>query len=259
MLDPEQKSQMPEKARSEKPETVPPAQGQEEALGEMHSSVLAFCHQIARDAQEEIEKIAGRAELSAKRKLEDAQKEAESVALKIKQAAEAQAKRIQARVTSGISLEMKKMLLRAQADIIEEVFATVRDRLETLRGTTEYVCFLRQLTVQAILVLEEEECLVAPGTEDRDLCTAQLMSEISQLVQGTSGKEVKLSLSPDLSPKGSGVRVYSGAGTALFDNTLDARMERLEDELKAVVARQVFAPERTSQSGQAQTPQTEGR
>jgi len=259
MPDPKQKSQMPEKTRRENPENVPLPKGREETGLDMSSSVSAFCEQIARDAHAEIEKIAGRAKLSAKRKLEEAEKKADTAARQIKQAAEVQAKGIQARVTSGISLETKKILLRAQADIIEEVFAKVRQRLKTLKGATEYIAFLKELTVQAILVLEEEECLLAPGTDVRQLYTAQLMSEISQLVQRRTGKEVKLSLSPDLSPKGPGVRVYSGARTALFDNTLEARMERLEDELKAVVATEVFASQPRSQSKQAETAQTEER
>jgi hypothetical protein len=37
-----------------------------------------------------------------------------------------------------------------------------------------------------------------------------------------------------------GVRVYTDSVTALFDNMVDARMDRLADELKAIIANAVF-------------------
>lgn len=240
---PEQQQQFhaTEKPRKQAPRAPRPTAASGEAAGDSAASALAFCQQIDKDAHEEIEKILGRARLSVTRKLEDAEKQADTVARQLTEAAEAEGGRIRTRVMSGVSLEMKKTILRAQGDIIEDVFRKVRAALKRLGHTPEYVRFLRELTVQAIIILEEEECLLAPASEDRELYTPELIQEIGELVERTIGKPVKLSLSPDLSPQGSGVRVYSAARNALFDNTLRARMERLEDELKSLVASEVFA------------------
>lgn len=240
MPDQEDQFDATQNTRKHDPRAAPVTPASGEIAGDTTGSALAFCDQIDKDAREEIEKILGRARLSVTRKLEEGEKRADTVARQLTGAAEAQAERISATMMSGVSLEMKKTILRAQGDIIDDVFQKVKATLKQMGHTPEYLHFLRELTVQAIIVLEEEECLLAPGSEDRELYSPELVQEIGQLVERKTGKPVKLSLSPDLSPEGSGVRVYSGGRRTLFDNTLSARMERLEDELKTLVASEVF-------------------
>jgi len=204
-------------------------------------SVAAFCEQIRKDAKEETERIVGRARLSASRKREEAEKEADSIARQIRDAAQARARGIEARGLADASLEMRRTALRAEGEIVEEVLDRVRERLKEIRKSEQYLDFLKELTVQAIIALEDQECLVGPGIEDRPLYSPERVEEIEELVEHRKGKKVKLTLSEDLSPEGFGVRVYSGSKTILFDNTLDARMERLSDELKSIVAGEVFA------------------
>jgi len=222
------------------PNTQEPAHADNASPGASTSSVLAFCEQIRKDAQAEIETILGRARHAAERKGEDALKEAERISREGKTAAEAQGKRIQTRATSGVSLEMKKMILRARGEIIQEVLARVRDRLQKTRATKEYSDFLKELTVQAIVGLDEEDCIIAPGKRDKDLFTPELIQQIAETLQRGTGREVRMSISHDLSPEGAGVAVYSASQRAVFDNTLDARMERLAEELRAIIAREVF-------------------
>jgi vacuolar-type H+-ATPase subunit E/Vma4 len=222
------------------PGSASDSRGEREVQGETPPSAAAFCEQIRKDVQEEIERILGKARLSASRRHEEAKEEAERVSQQTRKDAQAEAKTMEARVMSGVSLEVKKAILRAQGEIIDEVLGRVRARLKKLRRTKEYAEFLKELTAQGILALGEEECVLAPAVEDRELYTPELIDRVKQLVVSSSGKNVNLTVSADLSPEGSGVRVYSGAGTVLFDNTLEARMERLADELKTIVAREVF-------------------
>ncbi len=209
--------------------------------GEASSSVLGFCEQIRKDAEEEVKAILGRAEASARRKIEEAEKEATGTARQITGAADAEAKKIESRTMSGASLETRKTMLKTQGEIIEEVLAGVGTRLRELRETGEYLDFLKKLSVQGISAIGEEECVLVPGAEDKELFTAELIAEIGKLVVETSGRKITVSLSHDLAPEGHGVRVYSGSRRMLFDNTLEARMERLTDELRNLVAREAFA------------------
>ncbi len=240
---PERKQDFDKTVKSPQAAHVARDQGSEKDItpSKASLSVRFFCEQIAKDAREEIEKILGRAELSARRRAEEAEKEAVDAARQIEGAAHDQAKSIETRTLAGVSLEMKKTILRLQWEIIEEVLARTKAKLTELRGTKEYASFLKELAAQGVRALGENECVLVPGVEDRDLFTPELVREIEELLGRTSGRKVKLSVSSDLAPEGAGVRVYSGTKTMLFDNTLDARMERLADELKAVVAREVFS------------------
>jgi len=225
-------------------ESAPGGAADREAVPDASPSVRLFSEQIRKEAQEEIEKIREKAELSARRKTQEAEREAERIAREMGQGAEEQAKSIDVRTMAGVSLETKRTMLRLQGQITDEVLAKAMARFKELRGTKQYADFLKELAVQGILALGEETCVLAPAAEDRDLFTEELVRGIEDLARRRSGRKVMATVSMDVSPDGSGIRVYSGKGNMLFDNTLEARLERLWDELIMTVMKEVFAGER---------------
>ena len=210
----------------------------------------AFCQQIQSDARDETEAILARARHSAEKKRQGAAEKAEKEVRTIRQEAEAQAKAIESRALAGVSLESKKLLLKAQGEIVDGVFEGVRARLKGMRSGKRYADFLKELTVQAIIMLGEEECLLVPACEERDRFDTALLADIEQLVEQRTGRKVKLSVSDECLPEGAGVRVYSATGTSLFDNTIPVRFERIADELKVMIVREVFASEERESIGQ---------
>ena len=204
------------------------------------ASVAPFVEQIQKDAEAEIERIRGRAELTAKRKLEEAQREAESAIRQATQSAEEQARRIGSRTLSGVSLETRRTMLRVEGDIVNEVLDRAQDRLSDLRETPEYADFVRRLAVEGIMALEDNACVLSPAAADAGLFTAQRVADIKSSAERLTGREITLTLSSDPSVGGVGVRVYSGSRKTLFDNTLAARLERLADELRMIVVKEVL-------------------
>ena len=210
----------------------------------------AFCQQIQSDARDETEAILARARHSAEKKRQGAAEKAEKEVRTIRQEAEAQAKAIESRALAGVSLESKKLLLKAQGEIVDGVFEGVRARLKGMRSGKRYADFLKDLTVQAIIMLGEEECLLVPACEERDWFDASLLADIEQLVEQRTARKVKLSVSDDSLPEGAGVQVYSATGTSLFDNTIPVRFERIADELKVMIVREVFVSGERESIGQ---------
>lgn len=204
------------------------------------AAVAPFIEQIQKDAQAEIENIRGRAALTAKRKLEEAQREAESSRRQATQSAEDQARRIEARTLSGVSLETRRTMLRVEGDIVTEVVERARESVKALRDRPEYADFLKGLAVEGILALGEEHCLLAPAGADAKLFTPQRVADIKETAERLTGRQIKLTLSNDPSVEGFGVRVYSGSRRTLFDNTLAARLQRLADELRMIVVKTVL-------------------
>jgi V/A-type H+-transporting ATPase subunit E len=216
---------------------------QEEGLPDTAASAALFAEQIRKDAQQEINKIREKAELSAARKGEEAETEAESLVGGIRREAQEQGTTIQTRMMAAVALETRRTALRVQGEIIDHVLKSAKERLGDLRGTEEYADFFKRLAVQGILALGQQRCLLVPATEDAALLTAQMLREIQNLAEEASGKKVTARVSRDIAPEGWGIRVYSDEGNILFDNTLDARLERLRDELRTLVAREVFPSE----------------
>jgi vacuolar-type H+-ATPase subunit E/Vma4 len=133
-------------------------------------------------------------------------------------------------------------MLRVEGEIVNEVLDRARKRLTDFRETAEYAGFLTRLSVEGILALEDNTCVLAPAAADAKLFTPQKVAEITSIAERLTGREIKLSLANDASLHGFGVRVYAGSKRTLFDNTLAARLERLADELRMIVVKEVFAP-----------------
>jgi vacuolar-type H+-ATPase subunit E/Vma4 len=209
------------------------------------TAVAPFVEQIEKDAEAEIEKTRGRAELAARRRLEAAEREGEAAARQARQFAEEQARRIAARAMAGVSLEVRRTMLRVQGGIVNEVLDRAREKLKQLQGTPQYADFVKRLAVQGILALGDDTCVLAPAAADAGLFTPQRIAEIKRTAERLTGKEINLTVSNGLTlarpgAEGYGVRVYSGSKKTLFDNTLTARLERLTDELRMIVSKEVF-------------------
>jgi vacuolar-type H+-ATPase subunit E/Vma4 len=215
--------------------------GKEEAS----ASVRAFCERIRKDAQEEIERTLGKAELSSKKKLEEMEKRGTSLVRQATETAETQAKGLEAKAMADVALELRRTALKAQGEIVEEVLARVREKLRELKGSDDYRDFLKALAAQGIAVLGEDGCVLAPGKEDADLFTPEFVRAVEKSVGKELGRTIKVRVSPEQGVKGQGVRVYSESGTVLFDNMLESRMERLGDELRGIIAREVFSQDAT--------------
>jgi len=209
------------------------------------AAVAPFVEQIEKDAEAEIERIRGRAELAARKKLEAAESEGEAATRQARQSAEEQARGITQRVMAGVSLEVRRTMLRVRGEIVNEVLNRAREKLNQLQGTPPYADFVRRLAVQGIVALGDNTCALVPAASDARLFTSQGIAEIKKTAERLTGKEINLTVSNDLTlarpgAEGYGVRVYSGSKKTLFDNMLTARLERLANELRMIVAKEVF-------------------
>jgi vacuolar-type H+-ATPase subunit E/Vma4 len=71
-----------------------------------------------------------------------------------------------------------------------------------------------------------------------------------------SGRPVKITPAADLNETAMGAVVRAADGSVLFDNTIEARMERLGDELQLIVSREVFGSESEPRTLSESEPRT---
>ncbi len=208
-----------------------------------HQSIEAFCEQIRQDAKKEIDKIISRATRTAKEKLDVAQKEVERIRENILKQTEEEAENIKRRVMADVNLEIKKVRLKSREEIIDEVLARVKEKLQALRTTDAYRDVLKKLIVQGILALDENEVAVKIASEDVKLASGSLLSEVKNYLQDKYKRSVTIEFSQAPLQEGIGVCVYSKKGNIFFDNTFNARMKRMDDELRLAISREIFSEE----------------
>ena len=212
-----------------------PADQQTASIGD----ATPFVDEINKSAGEEIDKVLSRAKRTAESRLDEARKTAKAETDQILGAAKARAELERRRIISDLSLEVKKVTLKARGELVEEALAQVRVRLEKVRGTPEYRDTLKALVVEGIVALDRPEVNVSLSSADAAMANDAFFKEVA----AECGRQVSITPAADLDEKTMGAIVRATDGSVLFDNTIDTRMERLADELQLIVSREVFASE----------------
>ncbi|MBN1916367.1 MAG: hypothetical protein JW889_00545 [Verrucomicrobia bacterium] len=203
-----------------------------------------FVEEIQRGAAEEADKVLSRARRTAQARLDEAQRQVAAEVEQILSAAKARADTEQRRILSDLSLETKKTTLKARAELALDVLGEVRARLERSRGTPEYRAMLKAFAIEGIRALDRDEVTVSVSRADEPMANAAFFDEVAR----DCGRPVTITPASALDEKVMGVVVRAADGSVLFDNTIDARMDRLADELQLIVSHEVFVSEAEPQT-----------
>ena len=195
-----------------------------------------FVDEISRSAAEETDKVLSRAKRTAETRLDEARKQVGTEVDQILAAAKARAETERRRILSDLSLETKKITLKARGELVEDVLGQVRARLERTRGTPEYRAMLKAFILEGIRALDRSDVTVSVSASDAAMANGAFFDEVAR----ECGRPVKITPAANLDEKAMGAVVRAGDGSVLFDNTIEARMDRLADELQLIVSREVF-------------------
>jgi len=177
-------------------------------------------------AREEAKKVLGKAEQEAKR-------EAEEIISKKKTDAEAQARRI----LSEAKLEARLKILNAKEQLISEAFDKALEKLKEFSQSAQYKTALENLIKDAAIIIRggDLEVLLPENTNvDLDL------SKIAKEVEEQTGVKTSLNISKERIRSIGGVIVRSKDRLLTVDNTFEARLERLREQLRVNVANLLF-------------------
>ena len=177
-------------------------------------------------AREEAKKVLGKAEQEAKR-------EAEEIISKKKTDAEAQARRI----LSEAKLEARLKILNAKEQLISEAFDKALEKLKEFSQSAQYKTALENLIKDAAIIIRggDLEVLLPENTNvNIDL------SKIAKEVEEQTGVKTSLNISKERIRSIGGVIVRSKDRLLTVDNTFEARLERLREQLRVNVANLLF-------------------
>ena len=93
--------------------------------------------EIYKKGEETVKRIKEEAEKEAERILAEAKAEAEKILKKARDEAEKEAEALRKQELSSVSLEMKRMLLNKQKEIVESVFDMLRQRVQEMDAETK--------------------------------------------------------------------------------------------------------------------------
>jgi V/A-type H+-transporting ATPase subunit E len=135
-----------------------------------------------------------------------------------------EADKIEKQIVGGSDIEARNKQLLALESSVNRVFTTALDQISNSDRTGDYTNLIKSLLDESTRVLGTSEVTVFTNSKDRDVVQSTLSS--------FPGSE----LSSETIDCLGGVKIQSKDGSMKFDNTIDARIERLKPLIRKEIA-----------------------
>jgi len=160
----------------------------------------------------------------SQQKLDDAIPILESEYDKIISDGKKEADKIEKQITGGSDIEARNKQLMALEEAVDRVFSSALEQIANADRSGDYSNLIKTMIEEATQILGTSEITIFTNAKDKDV----VQSTISQF----SGAE----LSSETIECLGGIKVKSKDGAMTFDNTIDARIERLKPLIRKDIA-----------------------
>jgi V/A-type H+-transporting ATPase subunit E len=150
------------------------------------------------------------------------------------QAIQRESTALRMRLVSQAMLEARREYLESVEKCVDTIIKEALDRIPSLKKSGEYRQALSALLREALEVVGSDEVVVECSREDQ--------RQVRELA-GELGKElgVKIRLSENSLDSVGGVRVIRSDGSMIYDNTVEARLERMREEIRREIIKRLLA------------------
>ena len=135
-----------------------------------------------------------------------------------------EADKIEKQIIGSADIEARNKQLLALEESVDKVFVKALDEIASTDRSGDYTNLIKSLLDESTKILGTTEVLVSTNSKDRDV--------VQSALSGFPGSE----LSSDTIQCIGGVIIKSKDGAMTFDNTLDARIERLKPLIRKDIA-----------------------
>jgi vacuolar-type H+-ATPase subunit E/Vma4 len=193
-------------------------------------NIQALTRAILNEAQAEAEEAKAEAQSKADVLRQRAQQQAEAERKAILERAGQEAERLRSQAIATSQLKARALELEHREKLLGRVFKTVREQLPAVQQRKDYDQIAIQLLREALIQLKAGQAEVRADKSAQKFLTDRVLEELS--------KELKaeLSIGKPLE-QGIGVVVEASDGHLHYDNTLETRLNRLQNGLRSSVYR----------------------
>lgn len=178
-------------------------------LDQTQKNILSSINLALTDAQKTLDNAIPRLEQEYDKIISDGKKEAD---------------KIQKQIVGSSDLEARNKQLLALEKAVEDVFTKALEQIANAQRNGDYANLIKSLLEKSTNILGTTQVIVYTNSKDKDL----VKSTLSQF----SGAELSAETIDCLG----GVIVKSKDGAMTFDNTIDARIERLKPLIRKEIA-----------------------
>ncbi len=216
-----------------------------------NDSVDKICERIREDGDAEIRSIMDKAKQTADDIIARANSAGEAAAEKIMKEAQEKGEIASKRLLSSVNLEVKRAKLRAREEVVQVIHERVEKALESYRTSGDYGTVLTGLALEAIRSLDGDSFIVRAAPGDIGIIEKEVFPALRTILKD-EGRDVSRLAAEQLDrPVNGGVQVGVPGGNVIYDNTFEARLYRLREEIRNIIFEEVFSEESKEEPGSA--------
>jgi len=199
-------------------------------MASIDENIKVLSRAVLSDVQGDAEQVLAEAKTKSEGIKQRAQEQAEDERAKILEQASMEAERVRGQAVATSQLKARTMLLEQREKLLEEVFDTAEKRLSSVLRGSDYEQTAQRLLREALLQLGATSVMVRADEETLKTLSTSDIGSISKELQ----MQVKMG---ETLEKGLGVIAETEDGHRQYDNTLETRLKRMKDTLRATVYR----------------------
>ncbi len=191
-------------------------------------NIDALSKAILSEAQSDAEKNLDEARKRAESIRQNAQQQAETVRKDILDKARAEADRLRSQATATAQLKARTIQLDSREKLLDQVFKTAREELPSVQQWTDYGDIAISLLREGLQRLRANDVVVRADKKTQSFYSHGLLRDLEKEFN------VKIQLGDPLD-NDTGVIVESADKRLNYDNTLQSRLNRMQNTLRAQV------------------------
>jgi V/A-type H+-transporting ATPase subunit E len=216
-----------------------------------NDSVDKICERIREDGDAEIESIIEKAKQTAEDIIARANRASEAAAEKILKEAREKGEIASKRLASSVNLEVRRVKFRAREEVVREIHERVEKALESSRASADYSRVLSDLALEAIRNLDGDSFIVGAVPEDIGIIEKEVFPAVRKQLKEEGRDVTRLAAEQLDRPVIGGVQVGVPGGNVIYDNTFEARLYRLREEIRNIIFDNVFSEGSSEEPGSA--------
>jgi vacuolar-type H+-ATPase subunit E/Vma4 len=191
-------------------------------------TIETLARAILRDARDEAEQLQADGQVKAEEIRRKALEQAKAERQEILDRARQEAERLRGQVVASAQLKARTMQLEHREKLLERVFKDAKERLQSIQRRPDYDKIAADLLREAVVQLNAKEADIRADPVTQKILKNGVMETLAKELN------LKASLLEPLED-GIGVIVDTADGHLHYDNTLETRLNRLQNALRSPV------------------------
>lgn len=194
----------------------------------VEENIKMLSRSILTDAQAEADKILEEAKAKVESVKRRAEEHAKSEREQILEDATREAERLRGQVIATTQLKARTQILENREKVLNDVFKAAREQLSTIQQWSEYKDIAPNLLREALVQLKGTDVVVRADKTTMKLLDDGALKNVAQ--------EFKIKIKAgDALEHGTGVVVETADGHLNYDNTLETRLNRMQNSARSAV------------------------